>query len=309
MPDAMTLLVLAAGMGSRYGGMKQLDPVGPGGEVLMDYSVFDAVRNGFKRVVFVIRPDMDSAFRDFVRDRYGNRIGLGIAHQRLEDVPAGARVPPGRAKPWGTAHAVFAARQAIEGPFAVVNADDFYGLPAFEAVRAWQPEAPAAVPEFAVVGYRLGDTLSGAGGVNRGLLRSDDAGWLVAVEEVVGIAPPAHAVPSGDGSVLVGRSRGEPVRLGVEDVVSMNLWAFTPAVFPLLAAAFEIFLATADLARDELLIPTVLQRAITEGRARVRVLDPRSPWHGMTYPADRPPVAAALAELAASGRYPARLWP
>lgn len=231
---ALTLVVLAAGMGSRYGGMKQLEPVGPGGATLMDYSVHDAILAGFHRVVFVIRPNMEEAFGAFAAARFGRRIEVATAHQRLEAVPPGVVIPPGRAKPWGTSHAVLAAEAVTRGPFAVVNADDFYGRAAIAAAAAFLREpGDQRTPTFALVAYPLAGTLSPTGGVNRGICRVDAAGWLQAIEEVKDIRPaPAPPYPR-------------------STVVSMNLWCFTPAVFPLIRDGFATFLAGADLAKGE----------------------------------------------------------
>ena len=306
MSGDVTLVVLAAGMGSRYGGMKQLDAVGPGGWTLMDYSVFDARRAGFTDVVFVIRPDMEDAFRPFAAARYGAGDGalrVAMVHQRLDALPAGAPVPPGRRKPWGTAHAVLAAADAVRTPFAVVNADDFYGAAAYEAVAGFLTGEgrTGALPTWAIAGYRLDETTSDAGGVNRGVCRTDSAGWLTHIEEVLDI------VPAPDGG-FTGRASGGAVALEPAALVSMNIWAFTPAVFDVLRNGLADFLRVADPVKDEFLLPAAIQNAVHHGAARVRVLDPRSRWFGVTYPADRPAVADALRTLVAEGRYPERLW-
>lgn len=302
MSGERTLVVLAAGMGSRYGGLKQLDPVGPGGATLMDYAVFDAWRTGFANVLFIIRPEMEEAFRPFVEGRYGGRVHVGTAHQRLDDLPSGFRVPDGRVKPWGTAHAVLAAAGAVRGPFAVVNADDFYGAKAYAAVTEFLggPPAGAGPHTWAIVGYRLGDTLSAEGGVNRGVCRTTDDGWLTGIEEVVDIAR--------RGGTLEGRAAAGTVTLQADVLVSMNIWAFTPAAFDVLREGFARFLARPNAASGEYLLPGVVQEAITAGTARVRVLDAGSRWFGMTHKADRPAVESALRALVAEGLYPERLW-
>ena len=301
MTPPLTLVVLAAGMGSRYGGLKQLEAVGPSGETLMDYSIFDAIRAGFTRVVFVIRPDMEEAFRAFANGRFGGQVRVTTAHQQLSDVPAGTTVPAERAKPWGTAHAVLAAASAVDGPFAVVNADDFYGRSAYEAAeRFLRQEVGGVPPAWALIGYRLADTLSEAGGVNRGICRTDPHGWLTAIEEVTGLVR--------RGATVVGRAGGCQVSLGDDDQVSMNFWGFTPAFFEQLRVAFTDFLAHADLATAEFLLPTVIADAVGATRARVRVLDSGARWIGMTYPADRPLVEAELRRLVAAGEYPPALW-
>ena len=282
----LQLVVLAAGLGSRYGGLKQLDGVGPHGAALMEYSLFDAHRAGFDEAVFVIRPDMEEAFRSFAA-RLAGRLAWRTVLQRLEDVPPGVVISPGRVKPWGTAHAVLAAEPAIHGPFAVLNADDFYGAEAFAALATFL-RAPTAVrpPHFAMVGYRLQDTLSAAGPVNRGVCRIDGDGWLQAIDEVIDI----------DG-------RTDP-----DAIVSMNLWGFTPALFALLQTGLTSFFRNTDAGRGEYLLPSAVREAIARVECRVRVLDSGTRWFGITHSADRPGVAAALRALVTAGRYPERLW-
>ena len=290
-----TLVVLAAGMGSRYGGLKQLDPVGPGGSTLMDYSVYDAGRAGFGRVVFVIRPDMEEAFRPFVAERYGSAIAVATAHQRREDIPPGVRIPPDRTKPWGTGQAVLAAEPHVTGPFAVINADDFYGRKAYDALARFFVESRDDT--IALVSYRLNDTLSESGGVNRGVCRVDATGWLEGIEEMYDIRRGAEGkLADREGRALTDATP-----------VSMNFWGFTPAVFRLLHDGFDTFFRTADLAKGEYLLPTELNAAMLRGAVRIRALDAGSRWFGMTYPADRPAVAAALARLVADGVYPEQL--
>ena len=294
----LTLVVLAAGMGSRFGGLKQLEAVGPHGAALLDYSVFDAVRAGFTDVVFIIRRDMEEAFRPLVADRYTGRLDVTLAFQQLDDIPDGYSAAR-RSKPWGTAHAVLAAESVVRGPFAVVNADDFYGEPAFSAVAEFLGRTAAT--EWAVVGYRLRDTTSPAGGVNRAVCRTAD-GWLTSLEEVSDIV-------RDDSGAYRGHTGRGTVTLGGDDLVSMNMFGFTPAVFGQLRSGFERFLASrAAEAGDEYPLPTAVEAAVQRGTARVRVLDPGSRWFGMTYRSDRPAVHAALESLTAAGRYPGKLW-
>lgn len=298
-----TLVLLAAGMGSRYGGLKQLEAVGPAGETLMDYSIYDAVRAGFTRVVFVIRPDIEEPFLDFARGRFGGRIEVATVLQRLEDLPAGvtAAAAP-RTKPWGTGQAVLAAATAVDGPFAVLNADDFYGRRAFEALAGFlnQPDAPEP-PTWSLVGYRLGETASAAGAVNRGVCRADADGWLQGIEEVLELSRD----PDGR---FTGRTPAGPARFAADATVSMNAWGFTPHLFDLLRQDFRTFLEAEPAAGAEFLLPSVIGGALERGAARVRVLDAGSQWWGMTYPADRPLVVAALRRLVDEGEYPPRLW-
>ncbi len=303
------LVVLAAGLGSRYGGLKQMERVGPGGATLMDYAVFDAARAGFGAVVFVVRPEMDPAFADHVLPRFVARLAVRTVHQRFEP-PPGFTTPPGRTRPWGTAHAVLAAADAARAPFAVINADDFYGRESFAAVGAFLREAPAAgPPTYALAGFRLDRTVSEAGGVNRAVCRVSAEGWLESVAEVL------HIAADGAGGYR-GEEAGRPLRFTGEEPVSMNMWGFRPDVFPHLSAGFEAFLRgdagtagpVTDPLKREYLIPTVVQGLIARGEARVRVLPTASRWTGMTHPEDRPVVEARLRELVARGEYPERLW-
>jgi hypothetical protein len=289
-------------MGSRYGGIKQLDAAGPGGATLLEYSLFDARRAGFGDVVFVIRDDLAEPFAALAAARFGKHISWRTVIQRLADVPAGVTVPARRTKPWGTAHAVLTAAREVRGPFAVLNADDFYGAEAFAALSSFfRDHAQDRPPSWAVVGYRLRDTLTEAGVVNRGVCQIDTDGWLESIEEVTGLEP------SSDGRYM-GRGVSGPRGLNGDALVSMNLWAFTPAVVDLLRDGFVEFIRSADVLAGEYLLPTVINQAVRQGAARVRVLDPGSKWFGMTYPADRPRVVAALRQLVAAGQYPERLW-
>ena len=298
----LQLVILAAGLSSRYGGLKQLEAIGPGGATLMEYSLYDARRAGFGDVVFVIRADMEDLFGEYAAERFGSRIPWRTAIQRLEDVPPGVPFPAGRAKPWGTAHAVLAAADRVHGPFAVLNADDFYGGRAFAAlVEFFEHHADDQPPSYAIVGYRLRDTLSEAGGVNRGVCRPDASGWLHSVEEVIGLAR------APDGS-YAGCGESGPVRLAGDTLVSMNLWGFTPAVFETLRRGFAEFLRTPGARDRECLLPNVIREAVRRRGCRVRLLDAGSRWFGITHPADRPGVEAALRRLVTEGRYPERLW-
>ncbi len=303
------LVVLAAGLGSRYGGLKQMEPVGPGGATLMDYSAFDAARAGFGAAVFVIRPEMDPAFSDQVLPRFVGRLAVRTVHQRFE-VPPGFAIPPGRIRPWGTAHAVLAAADVVGAPFAVINADDFYGREAYQAMGAFlRADAGGGRPTFALAGFRLDRTVSEAGGVNRAVCRVSADGWLESVHEVL------HIVADGARGYR-GEEDGRPTRLAGDEPVSMNMWGFTPAVFPHLADGFASFLRAApgtggptrDPLKREYLIPTLIQDLIARGLARVKVLPTGSRWTGMTHPDDRAVVQARIGELVDRGEYPERLW-
>jgi NDP-sugar pyrophosphorylase family protein len=295
---SLTLVVLAAGLGSRFGGLKQLEPVGPGGATLMDYSVFDALRAGFRRVAFVIRPEMADAFDRSIGDRYRGRVEVAIACQRLDELPAGAAIPPGRTRPWGTTQAVLAAGPLLSGPFAVLNADDFYGRDALAAVGRFLGEA--APDTCGVVGYRLEQTASAAGGVNRAVLEQAGDGSLTGIVEVHNLLRVAEGRFQGE----VG---GAPRIVAADALVSMNLWALTPSVLPKLAAGFKAFLRRGPGLSGEYYLPSAVQELLAAGSLRVKVLPTTSRWCGMTHPADRPWVEATLRELVAAGEYPAQL--
>jgi NDP-sugar pyrophosphorylase family protein len=297
-----TLLVLAAGMGSRYGGLKQMDPMGPNGETVLDYSVYDAIRAGFGRVVFVIREDFAEAFQDGVGARFAGRIAVDYAFQRLDDLPAGHTIPDGRVKPWGTAHAVRAARDVISEPFAVINADDFYGSDAYRVAADYFLATPAStngVNHYAMVGYALDHTLSDHGEVNRGICQLRHAGLLAEVAEVLEIG-------RNEEGVIMGRGvDGSVQELPADSIVSMNFWAFTPAFFSQLEEQFIGFLERHGTEpRSECYIPTVVDALIRDGTADCRVLRTTASWFGVTYPKDKPYVVSSIAKLVKYGEYP-----
>ena len=289
-----SLLVLAAGLGSRYGGLKQIDPVGPSGETLLDYAVFDALRAGFDRVVFVIRRDFADAFRTQVIAKYAGRARTDVVFQSLDALPPGWTPPSGREKPWGTGHAVWCARAALPDNFAVINADDFYGADAFRRLGAFLAGEPVTGTRFAIAGFRLADTLSEHGTVARGICAVAH-GKLQSIVERTDIAPSA-----------VGPGR----EYSGDEVVSMNCWAFTPAFFPLLDARFGEFLRSrGQELKAEFYLPSAVSDLIAPALAEVAVLPAAGPWFGVTYREDRPRVAAAVAGLVALCTYPAKLFP
>ncbi len=288
-----TLLVLAAGMGSRYGGLKQIDPVGPSGETLLDYSVHDALRAGFDRVVFVIRRDFEDAFRQTIGAKYAGRIAVDYVFQAPDTLPAGLTPPVGRTKPLGTGHATWCAHTAIRAPFAVINADDFYGADSFQQLarflRAVRPG------QAAMVGFQLDRTLSESGAVSRGICDVAADGALRSVTERTGI------LASDVGNNYTGR-----------EIVSMNCWGFHPEIFPQLEMGLTAFLRAltpATQEKAEFYLPAAVSQLIAEKQLDVRVLPTTSAWFGVTYREDKPKVAAALAALVNAGEYPAQLSP
>lgn len=303
MPKTHALVVLAAGMGSRYGGLKQMDPMGPNGETVLDYSVFDAIRAGFSKIIFVIREDFADAFKTTVGSKFTHKVEVAYAFQKLDDLPAGFSVPEGREKPWGTSHAILAARHEIDRPFAVVNADDFYGADAYEKAAGFLTTPPSTDgrDHYALVGYRIVNTLSDHGAVNRGICQIEN-GLLKGVEEVVEISRK-------DTNEIEGRGiDGRACLVDEEVVVSMNLWAFPASFIPALSEHFASFLAAhGGEAKSECYIPTAVDDLIHRGVADCHVLETSSSWFGVTYPEDKPHVVASISALIAAGQYPSPL--
>ena len=297
-----TLVVLAAGMGSRYGGLKQVDPVRPSGEAILDYSVFDAHRAGFGKVVFIIRKDFEAEFKEKVGAKYEGILPVEYCFQDINDLPEPFTVPADRAKPWGTAHAIRAARNVVKEPFAAINADDFYGRDAFAKLSAFlqQPAAADGKLHFAMVGYKLDLTLSDNGSVARGICKVD-GGKLASVTEMTKLV----RVPGGAENR---EDEANPVKLTGEERVSMNLWGFTPELFDALEARFPAWLEKNGSApKSEWYIPFVVDELIHEGKADVEVLPTDSNWFGVTYREDKPFVTAEIGKLVAAGEYPQSL--
>ena len=297
-----SLVVLAAGIGNRYGGLKQVDAFGPNGETIIDYSVFDAVRAGFGRVVFVIRRSIEEEFRRAFLSRLEGRVDVSCVFQELEDVPAGCLVPAGRTKPWGTSQAVLAASAVVREPFAAINADDFYGRSGFESMAAFLSERENGEPRYAMVGYRLDRTLSEHGSVARGVCEVGPDGFLTGIVERLNIARSGGVIrAAGDG--------GAGIELRPDAVVSMNFWGFTPTFFDHARREFEAFIKSCpDPLKSEIYIPLVINDLILRGLAVVRVLESADSWFGVTYREDKSRVAAAIRALVESGAYPSRLW-
>jgi hypothetical protein len=299
---APTLLVLAAGMGSRYGGLNQIDPMGPSGETILDYSVFDALRAGFGRVVFIIRPDFEQAFRGQVAAKFAGRVPVDFAFQTLDKLPAGWTVPPGREKPWGTTHAILCAKDIVRENFAVINADDFYGRDAYATLARFLQAADPRGSDFSMVGFTLRNTLSDHGAVARGVCKTDASGLLADIEEMTKITK----APGGARNT---RDDGSTVDLTGDEPVSMNMWGFTPRLFDHLDRLFLEFLQRSGKElKGESYIPMSVGQLVRERHATCRVLRTSSEWFGVTYKEDKPVVQAKLAQLIARGEYPPSLW-
>ena len=328
-----TLVVLAAGMGSRYGGLKQVDPVGPSGEAILDYSVFDAVRAGFAKVVFVIRRDFEEEFRAKVGSKFERMVEVGYCYQDIADLPAPYSVPAGRVKPWGTAHATRAARDAVKGPFALVNADDFYGRDAFERLARFlvgsnrveigsnrvgigsnrveiglvtlnDPNLTLndSKLHFAMVGFRLDRTLSENGSVARGICDIAPDGMLRTVKEMTKLVRAGDAAENRE-------DESNPVKVPLDARVSMNCWGFTEGLFAELESRFPAWLAeNGAKEKSEWYIPFVVDELVREGRADCEVLPTDSSWFGVTYREDKPFVVESIRRLVESGEYPVNLF-
>ncbi len=298
-----TLVVLAAGIGSRYGGLKQIEAVGPNGAIVIEYSVFDAIRSGFDRVVCVIRRDIERDFRAIVASRFERQIPVDYVFQEMDGgLPPGFAVPGDRKKPWGTAHAVLACRDVVRTPFAVINADDFYGRRSFESLGHFLGGVGAAANEYAMVGFTLCNTLSEHGHVARGICDVGADGFLRGVVERTRIEK------TGQGAQYADEAGAWHVLTGAE-IVSMNMWGLTPALFESLQRGFRSFLdARGGDPKAEFFLPTVVDGLVAGGRARVKVLGTPELWFGVTYPQDKAVVVEGIRRLVGQGVYPERLW-
>jgi hypothetical protein len=298
-----TLLVLAAGMGSRYGGLKQLDALGPSGETIMDYSVFDAIRGGFGKIVFVIRKDFEVDFRDKVLSKYEGHIPVEIVFQSINDLPEGFTCPAERTKPWGTNHAVLMAKDVINEPFCVINADDFYGRDAFAVMGKFLNELPEGTKNtYSMVGFRVANTLSENGKVSRGVCEVNSAKHLMSVVERTEIVRV-------EGSVCYKDENDAWVKISDNTPVSMNVWGFTPDYFKYSEDYFKNFLTeNIDKPKSEYYIPLMVNELINNNTATVEVLDTTSKWFGVTYSADRQGVVDKIQDLVDEGIYPSKLF-
>ena len=301
------LVVMAAGMGSRYGGLKQVDPVGNNNQLIIDYSIYDARRAGFETVVFVIKHEIEDTFKAAIGDRLSKVINVKYAYQQLDDLPEGYSVPEERVKPWGTAHAILAARKVVDGPFAVVNADDYYGPEGFKKIYDYlesHPDQPGCY-EFAMVGYLLGNTVTENGHVARGICEEDSENYLTRVTERTRIEKDGADArfTEDDGATWT--------HLSGNTIVSMNLWGFTESFLKEAEARFPAFLDKAlaeNPLKGEYFLPSVVTQLLEEKKARVKVLRSTDKWYGVTYREDKPVVVNAIAEMTANGLYPDKLW-
>ena len=297
-----TLVVLAAGIGSRYGGLKQIDPIGPAGEIVIDYSIFDAIRAGFGKIVFIIRRDIEEAFRAKLEPNIKGRVAIDYVFQDMtSELPAGFQIPAERKKPWGTTHATLVAKGVVKEPFGVVNADDFYGRQSYEVLAEFLRNVKPDTPSYAIVGFVLRNTLSEHGTVSRGVCQADARGNLQTVVERLKIEKAGRAARYLDGETWVPLTADEPV--------SMNMWGFTPNFFAQAESAFRDFIAqSGTLPKSECLLPTTVDNLIKRGAATVKLLASTESWLGVTYPEDKPAVAAGVKKLVDAGLYPAPLW-
>ncbi|MCX6562090.1 MAG: nucleotidyltransferase [Candidatus Aminicenantes bacterium] len=296
------LVILAAGIGNRYGGLKQMDQVGPSGETIVDYAIYDAGRAGFGKVVFVIRKSIEKEFHEVFLTPLRSKLDIDYVFQELQNIPEGLSVPAGRIKPWGTSHAVLVSEPKVDGPFAAINADDFYGARAYAVMADFLRNVKADDASFSLVGYKLGTALSEHGTVARGVCEVAEKGLLRTIVERTCIEKTA------DGARFLNEA-GQEVRLTGRETVSMNFWGFTPAFFGFARTEFEAFLKDRgnDL-KSELYIPLVVNKLVKNGQASVKVLPSADKWFGVTYREDKPRVMAEIARLVAAGKYPTPLW-
>ena len=297
-----TLFVLAAGMGSRYGGLKQLDPLGPNGETIMDYSIYDAIQSGFGKVVFVIRKDFEADFREKILSKYEGHIPVEVVFQSTDALPEGYVCPEDRTKPWGTNHAVLMGKDVIKEPFAVINADDFYGRDAFRVMAEELQRPRDRQGDYCMVGFRVGNTMTENGSVARGVCETKD-GLLTSVVERTAISYDPQ------GNIVFTDENGQEQQLAPTTPVSMNLWGFTPDYFDYSEREFKKFLdKDLNTPKAEFFIPLAIDALINSGEATVKVLDTDSRWFGVTYAADRPGVVEKFAELHNNGTYPEKMF-
>ncbi|PYG88712.1 hypothetical protein LY28_01066 [Ruminiclostridium sufflavum DSM 19573] len=300
------LVVMAAGMGSRYGGLKQIDPVGPNGEIIMDYSIYDALKAGFGKIVFVIKEDFQEVFRERIGYRIEKLADTAYVFQKIDDIPEGIQVPEGRVKPWGTGHAVLSCRRAVDAPFAVINADDFYGAATFKLLHDYLISEAAdaqGMYRYSMAGFILENTLSEHGHVARGVCKVDSEGYLEEIHERTNIKKLGDKVKYSED----GQNWSE---ISKSSIVSMNTWGFTPSIFGELEARFNSFFrnSSSNLLKAEYFLPEVVDSLISEKKARVKVLPSEDKWYGVTYQDDKPLVKNAICNFIKQGVYPDKLW-
>lgn len=301
------LVIMAAGMGSRYGGLKQIDPIDGDGHIIMDFSVYDAVRAGFEKVIFIIKRENEQAFREAIGDRLSRFIQVSYVFQELDNIPEGFTVPEGRVKPWGTGHAVLSCIDEINGPFVVINADDYYGVRAFQMAYDFltDPEAEDTAGRYMMVGYRLENTLTENGYVSRGVCVTDDEGYLRGINERT------HIEKRGDGAAYTENEGASWTELPADAAVSMNMWGFSADILEELKKRFVVFLEE-NLEKNplkcEFFLPFVVDELLEEKKATVKVLKSADKWYGVTYKEDKPMVMAAVQNLKDQGLYPQKLW-
>jgi NDP-sugar pyrophosphorylase family protein len=298
-----SLVIMAAGMGSRYGGIKQLEPVGPSGEIIMDYSIYDAIEAGFDKVVFIIRKDLEKDFKEIIGNRIEKIIKVEYVFQELDQLPSGFAKPEGRTKPWGTGQAVLCCKDVVQGPFAVINADDYYGKEAFKIVYRFLNTDGYRSNQYCMAGFILGNTLSENGAVTRGVCKANSDGMLIDIEETAGI------VPEGDHAAAK-NSAGEAITIDLNSVVSMNMWGFHPELFQALEHGFVDFLSktTDNDLKKEYLLPTVVGDLVKNQAAEVYVLKTMDRWFGVTYKEDKEAVVKSIQKLINKGDYPTKLF-
>ena len=295
-----TLLVLAAGMGSRYGGNKQLDEVGPSGETIIDYSIYDAIRAGFGKIVFIIRRDIEAQIKERFVNKLKGKIEIDYVFQEITNLPEGSKINPERTKPWGTSHAVLVAKDKIKEPFGVINADDFYGAESFKILYDFLT-TDEKTTNYCIVGYKLKNTLSDHGNVNRGVCKVNSDGFLVDIVETLEIEklPDGAQAPDADGKMI---------RFTGEEVVSMNLWGFKPSCFDLLEQEFERFISENGMdLKSELLIPSSIDKFAKSGKITIQILMSNERWFGVTYRDDKPFVVENIRNMIAKGVYPSKV--
>lgn len=304
MNKSATLVIMAAGMGSRFGGLKQIEPVGPCGEIILDYSVYDAVRAGFDKVVFLIKKEIEEDFRAITDGRYDEKIKIDYAFQELDNLPEGFTVPEGRTKPWGTAHAIYSCKDVIDGPFAVINADDYYGVETFKVIydELTKEKEDTGIYDFSMVGFKIENTLTENGHVARGVCKIEN-GYMTDIVE-------RTKIMYRDGKIMFTEDEETWVEIPEGTPVSMNLWGFTPEIITEIGNRFTAFLKkNADNPlKSEFYIPLVVDELVKEGKAKVTALTTHEKWYGVTYKEDKQSVIDALNEKTDKGIYPAPLW-